>query len=347
MSLIKRKAQLVEKGLTAKKEKKEDEHVTMDKVVSTGSTLLDLAISGKRRRGGGIPGGILVEIFGPSGWGKTSILGEICASAQSQGGNALIGDAERRMTPEWIKYMGIHIDNDNLKYPHTVADVEDLILNTPDSENGAIDITGVDSTAALVSALEEEKGDRRGGAKAKELHAMCRKVKDELAKKNRLVVFTNQIQDVQDAMPFMPKEKTGGGHAVPFYASLRMRVGPAAKGSKITKTVKIGGNEVDRVIGVKSNVQIVKSSIDAPYREAEVCIIFDYGVDDIRANLEYIKKMTGQKVYWAVNEETHSLEAAIKIIEEGKLEDQLRDAVIDMWTEVEDKFRVARIPKGR
>ena len=39
-------------------------------MVSTGSTLLDLAISGTRVRGGGYPGGILVEIFGASGTGK-------------------------------------------------------------------------------------------------------------------------------------------------------------------------------------------------------------------------------------------------------------------------------------
>jgi len=39
--------------------------------ISTGSTLLDLAISGGRIRGGGLPGGILVEVFGPSGVGKT------------------------------------------------------------------------------------------------------------------------------------------------------------------------------------------------------------------------------------------------------------------------------------
>lgn len=346
MSLIKRRAQLVEKGLTAPKNK-EEENVSMDKVVSTGSTLLDLAISGKRRRGGGLPGGILTEIYGPSGWGKTSLLGEICASAQASGGLAIIGDAERRMTPEWIKYMGIRIANDNLHYPQTVSDIEDLILNSPESGNGAIDVIGVDSTASLMSSLEDEKGDKRGSSKAKELHAMCRKMKAEVAKKSRLVVFTNQIQDIQDAMPFMPKEKTPGGHAVPFYSSIRMRIGPSGKGSKITKTIKVGGHEIDKVIGVRSNVQVVKSSIDAPYREAEVCIIFDYGVDDIRANLEYMKKMTGQKVYWAVTEETHSLEAAIKIIEEGNLQQQLKDAVIDIWEEIENKFTVIRIPKER
>ena len=46
-------------------------------VISTGSTLLDLAISGGRVRGGGIPAGILLEIYGPSGTGKTSVLAEM------------------------------------------------------------------------------------------------------------------------------------------------------------------------------------------------------------------------------------------------------------------------------
>jgi recombination protein RecA len=347
MSVLKRRAQQVEKGLTTSK-KEEEENVNMDNVVSTGSTLLDLAISGRRRRGGGLPGGILTEIYGPSGWGKTSLLGEICASAQSKGGLALIGDAERRMTPEFIKYMGIHITNDNLHYPQTVAEIEALILNAPESGGGAIDVIGVDSTASLMSALEgTDKGDKRGSTKAKELHSMCRKMKAEVAKKSRLVVFTNQIQDVQDAMPFMPKEKTPGGHAVPFYSSIRMRIGPSGEGSKITKMVKIGGNEVKRVIGIRSTVQVIKSSIDAPYRDADVCIIFDYGVDDCRSCLEYIKKMTGQKVYWAVVEETNSLDAAIKIIEEGNLMEQLREETMNIWEEIEAKFRTERKPKER
>ena len=38
--------------------------INMEQVLSTGSTLLDLAISGKRVRGGGVPGGVLMEIFG-------------------------------------------------------------------------------------------------------------------------------------------------------------------------------------------------------------------------------------------------------------------------------------------
>jgi len=49
--------------------KKREYDGDMGRVISTGSTLLDLAISGGRIRGGGLPLGILVEIFGPPGCG--------------------------------------------------------------------------------------------------------------------------------------------------------------------------------------------------------------------------------------------------------------------------------------
>ena len=54
-------------------------------IVTTGSTLLDLAISGGRFAKGGIPAGILVKIFGPSGCGKTVLLCEIAGGIQRSG----------------------------------------------------------------------------------------------------------------------------------------------------------------------------------------------------------------------------------------------------------------------
>ncbi|MHA2070034.1 MAG: hypothetical protein ACXABY_37185, partial [Candidatus Thorarchaeota archaeon] len=81
-----------------------EEHITevrridacWDRMYSTGSTQLDLAISGTRVRGGGIPGGIMVEIFGPPSTGKTALLAEIIAGAQLKGGEAMFGDPEGR-----------------------------------------------------------------------------------------------------------------------------------------------------------------------------------------------------------------------------------------------------------
>ena len=57
-------------------------HGNSNLVISTGSTLLDLAVSWERVRGGGLPAGILVEIFGPPSSGKTTFLCEIAGGAQ-------------------------------------------------------------------------------------------------------------------------------------------------------------------------------------------------------------------------------------------------------------------------
>ena len=79
-------------------------------VLSTGSTLLDLAISGGKVRGGGIPSGIMVEIFGPSGTGKTAILSEVCAYNQGEdkakGGDVMFLDPEGRLDKAYSKIYG-------------------------------------------------------------------------------------------------------------------------------------------------------------------------------------------------------------------------------------------------
>jgi RecA/RadA recombinase len=366
MELVKR-AKIIQQVLT-KPPEPEKEEVSVETVISTGSTLLDLAISGRRRKGGGIPGGILTEIFGPSGWGKTTLLSEICASAQNQGGFALIGDVERRLNPDFIRYMGLQITDKNLRQPVTVDDLQEMILEAPESGNGQIDVVGVDGIASLISTQEmktkkvkDEEGnvheevigtkqDKRGSAKAKDLHSLCRRAKTEISKSNRLVVFTNQVQikqeEFQSFTPQMYKEKTPGGDAIPYYASLRMRIGPA-KESHITKEIKVGGKTIKKTIGVRSNVYIWKSSICAPYASADVCIVFDYGVDDIRSNLEYIREMSGYKNYWAVDRECQSIDSAIQNIEEQSFQQQLKDATISMWEEIETKFKFNRQPKQR
>ena len=61
-------------------------------IISTGSTLLDLEISGGRVRGGGLPSGILIEVFGPSSSGKTVLLCEIAGAIQRQNGQVMFND---------------------------------------------------------------------------------------------------------------------------------------------------------------------------------------------------------------------------------------------------------------
>ena len=317
------------------------------RVVSTGSTLLDLAISGTRVRGGGIPAGIMCMIYGPSGHGKTSLLCEIGSCAQEKGGFFLLADAERRIDKNYRQRMGLNISDKNYKTPRTIAEVKDYILKTPAS-NGLLDVTGIDSIAALLSTLDmTEDGDKRGQQRAKELHDLCRQTADEMSKEHRLIIFTNQIQDAESTLPFAKKEKIPGGNAPRFWSSLIIRIG-SAPSSKVKEKIKFKGKDIAQDVGVISRCRITKSTVDVPYREADIYILFDYGIDDIRANLTFCRRFSGERSYVLEGERLGvSLDEAVDTVESLKLEFPLREKTIDLWEEIQKHFKPKRKPKRR
>ncbi len=315
-------------------------------VLSTGSTLLDLAISGNRRYGGGIPGGIIMEIFGPSGFGKTAILAEICASAQSKNGVVRFCDPEARLDQEYTQIYGVNIkDHFDYKRPDTVSELfNEHIWGWEPENTRAINVLAGDSMAALSTDMEMEDADKMGMRRAKEFSEGLRKTCRLIAKNNWLIAFTNQIRQSQTGTV------TPGGLGLPFYASLRIEVKPGNPRKIIKKTkIDLSGKakEIEKVIGINSICRIEKSSIDDPHREAPIYIVFGYGIDDVRANLQYIKDISGMTVYEAIDKEFKSMDNAIRYVEENNLEEKLKEKVIDIWEKIEERFVVNRKRKSR
>jgi len=118
---------------------------------------------------------------------------------------------------------------------------------------------------------------------------------------------------------------------------------------KIKEKRTISGKEVIRVIGVKTEVEVFKSSVWKPYRTAPVTILFDYGVDDVRENLQFIKDYTKNTIYTIDNGGPldKSMGKSIQIIEEKKWEQSLQEEVIALWENIESKFETERKPKQR
>lgn len=321
-------------------------------VVSTGSTLLDLCISGDRIRGGGLPSGILVEAFGPSSSGKTVLLSEIAGGVQRLGGDVMFEDPESRLNAAFARMFGLTIEEKNYNTPDTVTEVFERVRKwKPEGKNGIVNGVFIDSLAALSTKMEmdSEEGDKMGGRRAKEfseeLRKTCRLIKNE----NYLMVCSNQIRESMDASPrnkYIPKEVvTPGGKAMGFYASLRLQFSNPTK-IKLTKT--IAGKERDRIIGVETKITVFKSSISKPYRSANVSILFDYGIDDIKQNLQFIKDFTNSKVYTIGGRSLDkSMEISINLIESSNLEKRLKNEVIDLWEETENKFKSQRKLKVR
>lgn len=351
MAEKKEQTEKISKQVEKKVKTKEKEPViepNFSSVVSSGSTLLDLAISGGVVRGGGIPGGILMEIFGPPAIGKTALLCEIGGSLERQGGQHNFFDPEARLSTTFANIFDLQLKEDEIQHPDTPLDIFPKIREWEPDKTNVINGCFIDSTAALASDLEmEDKKDeysRRAKLFSQEFRKTCR----VLNKKNLLIAFSNQVREKMDAGAFAEKTDTPGGQAIKFYSSLRLQAKKMASGHKIKNSITYQGKKIEKTVGVGIDINVYKSSIWEPFHSAPVYILFDYGIDDIRANLEFVKKHTNNSIYYVYETKlSNSLEDAILKVEEKDLEEELKTQVIDIWEEIENKFKKDRKSKKR
>jgi len=320
-------------------EKKKKVPIDAKFIVSTGSTLLDLAISGGRVRGGGIPGGLMMEISGPSSSGKTALLVEIGASVQFVGGTVTFADPEARLDKEYASIYGLELPKQNYSRPDTVTEMMDQIRHwDPDPE--CIHLFGADSLAQLSTELElSEAGDKRGQRKAKELSEGCRIVARKIASTHKIVCFTNQEKDGEYG------KTTPGGKAVGFQSSIRLRV--TRKQLIEKEKTNSYDKKIKKAIGILSEVYVFKNAVDSAFRKAPIYIIPNVGIDDVRANLQYVKDMTKCTMYSCIDKEYKEVDRSMLYIEKNNLEKELREKVIDLWEEIEEQFVLPRKKKQR
>jgi recombination protein RecA len=216
---------------------------------------------------GGVPRGRVVEFFGPESGGKTTLLLRIIAAAQAAGELCAFIDAEHAFDPSWARKNGVN--------------VEDLYVSQPDSGEQALEIAefliassafavvGIDSVAALVpqAELDGEMGDSHMGLHARLMSQALRKLTGITAKSGTCLVFINQIREKIGVM-FGNPETTTGGRALKFYSSVRVDVRRIA-------AVKDG----EEIVGSRVRLRAVKNKLAAPFREAEVDLLYTMGFD--------------------------------------------------------------------
>jgi RecA/RadA recombinase len=339
--------QMKRKMQQPKEKKKPDLEGFTEVMVSTGSTLLNLEISGGRVRGGGVPTGIVVEAFGPSGSGKTVLLCEMGGDVQRKKGEALFQDPESRLDETFASIFDLQIAPKNLRKPDTITEAFKNIRDWKPENPDALNAIFADSLAALSTNLEmdNEDGDKMGQRRAKEFSEGFRKHARILGNRNTLMVCSNQVRQSGTNFKGQPTYKSPGGEALGFYCSLRLRFGTP---KKIMKTITRKGKDIEKPIGITVPIEIFKSSVWKPYGKAPLSIVFDYGIDDIRENLQYIKDMEKNTTYM-VNERSLgvSLHKAIEKVEDEGLISELKEQVIDLWEDIESGFVSNRKPKLR
>ena len=265
--------------------------------ISTGSTLLDLAIS--NRKNGGLPCGRTVSFSGLEGTGKSLFCAHIIAATQKKGGMGVMIDTEFAAAPDFWRAIGVDIAK--LPYINLVTveeifgHIEHYVGVVRKSDSNRILTIVVDSLAQASCETEMESDHGKDGyntGKAIIVSKALRKMTGLLAKQKILLVFTNQLRFNMKAAGFGDPYIEPTGKALAYGCSVRVRL------SNI-KQIKKG----EFIIGNKCKAVVIKNRIGPPKRVANFEIHYDSGIQDLKSWLDFLQEhsfISGSSAKWTL-----------------------------------------------
>ena len=318
-------------------------------LLSTSSTLLNLAFSGKAS--GGIPKGTVIHYVGDSDSGKTffglSLFAEAAKSKHFKDYDLRFWNAEGGAMMDRIHFFGDAVaERLQEENPETVEDFFHSMDDAFESDRpfvGLLDSMDALYPKAWLKKFKQNKKeaadgkDESGGygmEKAKILSENLRRLRSRIRKSGSILVIISQTRDNVGGV--FEKRTVSSGKALKFYSALQLW-------TTYKETLKKSVRGVPRPIGIVSKIDIKKNHINGNKRTVLLPIINDYGVDDVRSCIEFLieekhwRQVKGriEATEFGFKENKISIEKLIRWIETNNEERELRLLVKNVWNDIE------------
>ena len=337
------------------------EFIKEENLISTGSTLLNLACSGFSPYGGFMLGG-LAHLIGDSSTGKSllalTMMAEAVLNPRLKDYDLVYEEPEASMYFPQDSMFGTGIERVRFipidKERVNPRRVQDWAKGLQSGKHPFIWVT--DSFDSLTSADDlktkkddsgKEKESGKGGWKTEKAVVASEtfpKIIGPMKAHNSFYLHISQTRD-NIGVTFGPSKTYSGGNAIKFY---RVHEIWLAIESPIAK--KIRGKE--RVLGANVLVKILKNKLTGKIRFVKFPVYNDYGVDDVGSMIDWMV----EEGFWNKPEKKYIIETEdgfidatrdklINYIEEDNLEDKLRKVVAECWLELEGDIKPKRKPR--
>jgi recombination protein RecA len=231
-------------------------------VWSSGSWGLDRALGV-----GGYPQGRMIEIFGDAGVGKSTLALHAVQSCQKAGGLAVYIDAEHGLDLCYAGVLGVRLNELLIVKPSSAEQALGTLETLVQSRQ--VGVIVLDSVAALAPQQEIDTQGQTGNLflQAQLLSRTLRRLSSLLHHTPTTILFLNQLRFHSPA-PQIIRETTPGGHALKFYASIRLEL--------VHKKHLL---QQDRILGQHIVARVLKNKSAPPYQEAHITLRYGEGID--------------------------------------------------------------------
>lgn len=329
-----------QEGVVEMPTKKNTTTVKKPQFISSGSSLLNLALSGKVEGGWRI--GRIANIVGDKSTGKTLLAIEAITYALKVLGKttkvkAVYDETESAFDIPYAESLGMPVKEVDFRQSTTVEDWYECLSKLLEEDSYDFMIYVLDSLDALSSKAEDETPFDKGTyslTKPKKIGELFRKLTKKVEKKNVLIMIVSQIRD-KIGVVFGETKTRAGGRAMDFYNSQILWLAETGR-------LKIA----NRVVGINIRAKVKKNKVWKPYREADFPILFEYGVDDVGSMVDFlidnkIIEKSGHRYLW--KDSKLYREDLIILLEDRK--DEVIKLTEKCWNELEEKCKVKRKPK--